>query len=61
LPVILEYMRQYDRRTGIGTIVSLMLPYSILFLLSWVVLFVVWNLLGIPIGPGVTMYLPAGG
>jgi len=61
LPVILEYMRQYDRRTGIGTIVSLMLPYSILFLLSWVVLFIVWNMLGIPIGPGVTMYLPAGG
>ena len=29
-----------------------MLPYSLAFLLGWILLFVVWYLLGLPLGPG---------
>jgi len=44
---------RYDKRLGIGTLVATMLPYSILFLLGWMVLFYTWVfLLGLPVGPG---------
>ncbi|WP_089283121.1 AbgT family transporter [Anaerovirgula multivorans] len=34
-----------------GTIISTMVPFSLLFLLGWTVLFVAWFMLGWPIGP----------
>ena len=36
--------------TGIGTLVSLMLPYSVCFLLGWTVLLLVYWQLGLPLG-----------
>ena len=37
-------------KTGIGTMISLMLPYSISFLVSWTVLLLVYWGLGLPLG-----------
>lgn len=51
-PIIVILMKKYDSKGGIGTLISLMIPYSIAFLFSWTVLLVIWMLLGIPIGPG---------
>jgi aminobenzoyl-glutamate transport protein len=55
VPMILAFMREYDPRAGFGTLFSLMLPFSIFFLVGWTVLFAVWSLLGLPIGPGTGM------
>jgi aminobenzoyl-glutamate transport protein len=52
-------MQRYDRGAGIGTVVATMLPYSVVFLVCWSVLLVVWVLLGLPLGPGAGLYLPA--
>jgi aminobenzoyl-glutamate transport protein len=38
--------------TGLGTIVSLMIPYTLIVLAIWIVFFVIWYALGIPLGPG---------
>ncbi|MBA2745699.1 MAG: AbgT family transporter, partial [Flavisolibacter sp.] len=38
------------------TIVSLMLPYSLIFLLGWIILFIIWYYTGLPIGPGAEIY-----
>jgi len=35
-----------------GTIVALMLPYALVVLVAWILLFVIWFVLGIPLGPG---------
>ena len=35
-----------------GTLISMMLPYTIGFTIVWVVMIVVWHALGIPLGPG---------
>jgi aminobenzoyl-glutamate transport protein len=35
-----------------------MLPYSLAFLVGWSALFVVWMLLGWPVGPGAPTVLP---
>ncbi|MCR6109118.1 AbgT family transporter [Bacillus sp. A301a_S52] len=54
--LILGLMKQYDYRTGIGTLFSAMLPFAIIMLICWIILFVIWSLLGLPVGPGVYMY-----
>jgi aminobenzoyl-glutamate transport protein len=52
LPFIVTIAQRYDKRAGIGTIVALMLPYVIVILVGWLLLFILWFLLGIPLGPG---------
>ncbi len=49
--VIVAFAQKYDKKTGIGTLISVMLPYSLFFLLSWALLFIVWFVLRLPIGP----------
>jgi aminobenzoyl-glutamate transport protein len=51
-PLIVVFVKRYQRSAGIGTVVSLMLPYVLILSVAWVVLFVVWYLIGIPLGPG---------
>jgi aminobenzoyl-glutamate transport protein len=51
-PLIVVFVRRYQRSAGIGTVVSLMLPYVIVLSVAWTLLFVVWYLIGIPLGPG---------
>lgn len=52
LPFIVIVAQRYDKTSGIGTIISLMIPYTFIVLVLWLVLFVLWYLLGIPLGPG---------
>ncbi len=55
--LILAFITRFDRRIGIGTVISTMLPYSIALLIGWIILFYVWVfLLGLPVGPGAPTY-----
>jgi aminobenzoyl-glutamate transport protein len=49
-PLVVVYAQRYVKSTGIGTLVSIMLPYSVAFLLTWTVFLIVWWLLGLPLG-----------
>ncbi|MCG8312544.1 MAG: AbgT family transporter [Pseudomonadales bacterium] len=48
--VVYAYMQRHDQSLGIGSVLALMLPYSLAFMLVWTVIFVVWYSLGIPFG-----------
>jgi aminobenzoyl-glutamate transport protein len=50
--LIIAFVQRYIANAGIGTLVSLMLPYSVTFLAGWSVLFAAWLALGWPMGPG---------
>lgn len=52
LPFITTVAQRYDKKAGIGTVVALMIPYVIAISIAWVLLFVAWWVLGIPLGPG---------
>lgn len=52
LPFMVTVAQRYKKDAGIGTIIALMIPYAMWMLISWVALYVVWFLLGIPWGPG---------
>lgn len=51
--VIVAFAKKYDEDTGIGTLISTMIPYSIAFLVGWTILLAVWFLFfkHVPIGP----------
>ncbi len=55
--IIVAFAQKYDKDTGIGTLISTMLPYSIVFLVSWTILILVWFFLKLPIGPGIQMLM----
>lgn len=56
--LIIAYFQKYDKKSGIGTIISTMMPYSIFFFVAWVILLVFWIKLGIPLGPGAGLTYP---
>ena len=49
-PLIVVFCQRYYKRTGIGTLVSLMLPYSVVFLVLWTLFLLGYWGLGIPLG-----------
>lgn len=57
--LILAFAHRYDKNIGIGTLVATMIPYSICFLIGWMILFYTWVFgLGLPVGPGVETRIP---
>ena len=58
--LILAWATRYDKNVGIGTMIAMMLPYSIFFTIGWTLLFFAWVFgLGLPVGPGSpTFYTP---
>jgi aminobenzoyl-glutamate transport protein len=59
-PVVLAFARRYDPEAGVGTLVTLMLPYAITFLIGWTLLLVVWIACGVPLGPDVPTFYGGG-
>ncbi len=54
--LIIAYYQKYDHKAGIGTLISIMLPYTFVFMFLWTLLLVIWILLDLPLGPGVEIY-----
>ncbi|NNM26320.1 MAG: AbgT family transporter, partial [Phycisphaerales bacterium] len=62
LVIILVFMQQYVPKGGMGTLISTMLPYSVVFTIVWTALLLVWMLFDIPLGPdGPLRYVITGG
>jgi aminobenzoyl-glutamate transport protein len=49
-PLVVVFSQKYVKGTGIGTLVSMMLPYSIVFLILWTIFLLGFWLIGIPLG-----------
>jgi aminobenzoyl-glutamate transport protein len=49
-PLVVVYCQRYVKGTGIGTLVSMMLPFSLTFLAGWTVFLLIYWALGIPLG-----------
>lgn len=55
--LVLAVAIRYKKDTGVGTLVSLMLPYTVVFVIGWSLLFYVWVfVLGWPVGPGSALF-----
>ncbi len=49
-PLVVVYCQRYFKKTGIGTLTSIMLPYCITFLIAWAIFLIIYWTLGIPLG-----------
>lgn len=60
LLIILAVLQKYQARAGLGTLISLMLPYSVAFGVVWTALLLVWWFGGWPLGPEAPLtFVPA--
>jgi aminobenzoyl-glutamate transport protein len=48
--VVIAYAQRYRTNLGIGTLMALMLPYSVSFLIAWSALMMIWIWMGLPLG-----------
>ncbi|MEG0577843.1 MAG: AbgT family transporter [Clostridium sp.] len=56
--LIVTFAEKYDKESGIGTLISTMVPYTVVFLIGWIVMLVIWYMIGLPLGPGVPLHYP---
>lgn len=50
--MVVAFAQRFRPDTGIGTLMALMLPYSLVLLLTWGGFLALWLVLGLPLGPG---------
>ena len=48
--LIVTFAQKYNPQAGVGTVIALMLPYVLVVLALWTLLFIVWHVLGLPWG-----------
>jgi aminobenzoyl-glutamate transport protein len=57
LPFIVLVCQKYRKKAGLGTVVSMMLPYTGIVLVAWILFYVAWYLIGLPWGPDAPVHL----
>jgi aminobenzoyl-glutamate transport protein len=55
--LIVAFTERYQPRTGIGTVIANMLPYTVTFLCVWILLLAIWVFFELPVGPGGPLYI----
>ncbi len=55
--LIVTFAQKYDERYGIGTIISTMIPYTVILGIVWIAALMLWVWLGIPLGPDGPIYI----
>jgi len=50
--LIVTLAQRYDKNAGVGAVIAMMLPYRVTVSVVWILLFLVWEQLGLPFGPG---------
>jgi aminobenzoyl-glutamate transport protein len=58
MPFVLTAAQRHVPKAGAGTLIALMLPFSVVFLVLWTGLLLLFYYLGLPLGPGVGFHLP---
>jgi len=60
-PLILTYCQRWDKRMGVGSLLALMLPYALCFMVVGIAMTAAWVHFEWPLGPGATVrWAPAG-
>ncbi|WP_069130472.1 AbgT family transporter [Rhodohalobacter halophilus] len=58
-PLVVVFCQRYVKKTGIGTLISMMLPYSIIFLVTWTIFLLIYWWIGIPLSFEANYVYPA--
>jgi aminobenzoyl-glutamate transport protein len=52
LAVVLTFAQRYQKNAGLGTLIALMVPYTVAIAIAWLILLVIFFVFNIPLGPG---------
>jgi aminobenzoyl-glutamate transport protein len=56
--IVLAFVQRWRPSAGVGTLLALMIPYSVAFALAWPLLLMLWLLAALPLGPGAALAWP---
>lgn len=56
IPIAIGMAKKYDKDFGMGSLISMMVPYAVAFFLVWIVQLIIWVTLNLPIGPGAFVF-----
>ena len=59
-PLILGFARRWDKGFGVGSLLALMLPYALTFMVVGISMTVAWVALDLPLGPGAGVFYNRG-
>jgi aminobenzoyl-glutamate transport protein len=59
--IVLAVLQRYRTAAGLGTLISLMVPYLLALGVTWTALLVVWYFTGLPLGPTAPLNFAPGG
>jgi aminobenzoyl-glutamate transport protein len=58
-PLVIIFAQKYEKDIGLGTLISAMLPYSVVFAFTAIPTLLLWMFFGLPLGPNAPMtYVP---
>ena len=60
-PLILAFARRWDKSFGVGSLLALMLPFALTFMVLGISMVVMWVFLDLPLGPGAQVFYAAPG
>ena len=58
---MIAFVSKYEPKAGVGTLIAMMLLYSVAFIMFWSIFFYLWTfVLGLPVGPASPTYYTPG-
>jgi aminobenzoyl-glutamate transport protein len=55
--IVLVELQRYRKNAGFGTLIALMLPYTVVFSIIWIAMLLIWMSTGLPLGPGGELHI----
>jgi aminobenzoyl-glutamate transport protein len=55
--IVLVELQRYRKNAGFGTLIALMLPYTVVFSIIWIAMLLIWMGIGLPLGPGGELFI----
>jgi len=55
--IVLVELQRYRKNAGFGTLIALMLPYTVVFAVVWIAMLLIWMNIGLPLGPGGELFI----
>jgi len=55
--IVLVELQRYRKNAGFGTLIALMLPYTVIFAVVWIAMLLIWMNIGLPLGPSGELFI----
>ena len=57
LPFVVIQAQKWRKSAGLGTVVAMMIPYTLVLIVAWGTFYILWYVIGIPWGPNAGVHV----